>query len=529
MTRQPAPRHAPKPAESHPQKSPNLLPAGCEHPLRGCSQPAGTSTSIKRQASGALRRPAAKSPMPLRRPIAAYAGRTAGWLSRLTRRGGGTAVSGLVTSAIDPDFVPASLSQLHSTVTVTGTNGKTTTTAALCALARAAGQRIVTNPTGSNLERGLAAALLPHVGWTGQVRNASDLRAILELDEWAFAALAPTVRPRVAVFLNLFRDQLDRYGEVDNTAAAWQDAIDSLGPEATIVANADDPAVVAVTRSHRGPLLFFGADVDRGSTTPDAWADVRRCPICDGRLDWARVVYAHLGSYHCQACNFHRPDPDVRITDFRPRGLAGSSYRIVTPDADRQVDVRLPGLYNAYNLAAALTGARAAGIDTAAAISVLESFRPAFGRAETIQAPDAVITLLLVKNPTGANQTLDLLRSEPEPLDTLVLLNDGVADGEDVSWIWDVEFERLAPRRLSVGGRRAEDLALRMKYAGVAPAVDDVQVHPGIAPALDAAMEAGPTDQTRRLIVLATYTAMLDLRAVCVRRGWVDPYWQEAA
>lgn len=467
--------------------------------------------------------------MPVRRPLAALAGRTAGWLSRRTRRGGGTAVSGLVTSTLDPDFVPDTLRQLHSAVTVTGTNGKTTTTAALCALARAAGHRILTNPTGSNLERGLAAALLPHVTWNGHLRNAARVRAILELDEWAFAALAPTVRPRVAVFLNLFRDQLDRYGEVDRTAAAWQEAIDRLDPDATVVANADDPAVVAGTRHHRGSLLFFGADVRSEATEPDAWADVRRCPICDGRLDWDRVVYAHLGSYRCQSCNFHRPKPDIRITGFQPHGLAGSSYRIVTPDDDRKIDVRLPGLYNAYNLAAALSGARAAGISTPDGFSVLESFQPAFGRAEAIEAPGATITLLLVKNPTGANQTLDLLRSEPEPLDTLVLLNDGVADGEDVSWIWDVEFERLSPRRLFLGGRRAEDLALRLKYAGVAPAVDQPQVRPGVGPALDAALEAEPDSQARRLIVLATYTAMLDLRAICARRGWVDPYWQTAA
>ncbi|MDE2896881.1 MAG: MurT ligase domain-containing protein [Chloroflexota bacterium] len=466
--------------------------------------------------------------MPLRRPAAALAGRTAGWISRLTRRGGGTAVSGLVTSVLDPNFVPASLSQLHSTITVTGTNGKTTTTAALCSLARAAGQRVLTNPTGSNLERGLAAALLPHVGWNGQVREASQLRAILELDEWAFASLAPTIRPRVAVFLNLFRDQLDRYGEVDRTAAAWQDVIDSLDASATVVANADDPAVVAVARRHRGPLVFFGVDIATDATTPDAWADVRRCPVCDGRLDWNRVVYAHLGSYRCRSCDFHRPKPDVRITDFQPRGLAGSCYRLITPDSNRHVEVKLPGLYNAYNLAAAVTGVRAAGIETDDAGSVLETFQPAFGRAETILTPGGTIVLLLVKNPTGANQTLDLLRSEPDALDTLVLLNDGVADGEDVSWIWDVEFERLSPRRLVVGGRRAEDLALRLKYAGVAPAVDRTLVCPGVGPALDAALASEPGGQSRRLIVLATYTAMLDLRAVCTRRGWVDPYWRAA-
>jgi UDP-N-acetylmuramyl tripeptide synthase len=467
--------------------------------------------------------------MPLRRPLATLAGRTAGSLSRLTRRGGGTAVSGLITSTLDPAFVPDTLRQLHSTITVTGTNGKTTTTAALCALARAAGQPVLTNPTGSNLERGLAAALLPHVNWIGEIRNASNLRAVLELDEWAFASLAPTVRPRVALFLNLFRDQLDRYGEVDRTAAAWNDAIDHLDPDATVVANADDPAVVAVTRRHRGPVVFFGANVAGSSTTPDAWADVHRCPLCDGRLDWDRVVYAHLGSYRCRACNFHRPEPDVLISNYQPHGLSGSSFRLNTPDVDRHINVRLPGLYNAYNLAAALAGAGAAGIPIEGAHSILELFQPAFGRAETISAPGATITLLLVKNPAGANQTLDLLRSEPESLDTLLLLNDGVADGEDVSWIWDVEFERLAPRRLLVGGRRAEDLALRLKYAGVTPTADDMHVCPGIAPALDAALSAESGNDSRRLIVLATYTAMLDLRAICARRGWVDPYWRAAA
>ena len=201
---------------------------------------------------------------------------------------------------------------------------------------------------------------------------------------------------------------------------------------------------------------------------------------------------------------------------------------MITPDSDRKIEVKLPGLYNAYNLAAAVAGIKSAGIDTTNAQDTLKGFQPAFGRAESIAAPGATITLLLVKNPTGANQTLDLLRSEPEPLDTLVLLNDGVADGEDVSWIWDVEFERLAPRRLFVGGDRAEDLALRLKYAGVVPIVDQIQVRAGIEPPLDTALAAEPASEARRLIVLATYTAMLDLRAVCTRRGWVDPYWKAA-
>ncbi len=461
--------------------------------------------------------------MRARRSVAALAGRAAGWLSRRAGRGGGTAVSGLAAAWIDPTFVQECVRQIDGAVAVTGTNGKTTTTAALTALLRADGQRVITNPTGSNLERGLAAALLPHLGWTGQVREARGLRAVFELDEWAFASLAPSMQPRAAVFLNLFRDQLDRYGEVDRTAAVWAAAIDRLDANAVLAANADDPAVVAVARRHRGPQIYFGVDGVEGQSELDAWADVRRCPRCAGRLRWDVVVYAHLGHYACADCGFRRPQPTVAVDAYRPRGLDGATFRLVTPEGAQEITTQLPGLYNAYNLAAAAAGARAAGVDLQAAPHVLAALPPAFGRAETIRAGATTLILLLVKNPTGANQTLRLLRTEPEPLDTLVLLNDGVADGEDVSWIWDVDFELLRPSRLVVGGRRADDMALRVKYAGVQPGVGGVEVRPGIAPALDAALQTAP----RRLVVLTTYTAMLDVRGLCSNRGWVAPYWQE--
>ena len=233
------------PSHPSPQKPAKSRAAGPEPP-QGGSGPAGASTPNNRKPLAPATVPPQNRPCPSAAPSPPSPAAPPARSRASPGAAGGTAVSGLVTAALDPNFVPETLRQLHSTVTVTGTNGKTTTTAALCALARAAGQRVLTNPTGSNLERGLAAALLPHVGWNGQVRHASQLRAVLELDEWAFAALAPAIRPRVAVFLNLFRDQLDRYGEVDRTAAAWQEAIDRLDSDATVVANADDPAVVAV-------------------------------------------------------------------------------------------------------------------------------------------------------------------------------------------------------------------------------------------------------------------------------------------
>jgi UDP-N-acetylmuramyl tripeptide synthase len=292
-------------------------------------------------------------------------------------------------------------------------------------------------------------------------------------------------------------------------------------PATTLVVNADDPVLVAVARQHRGPVRYFG--IDGGPSRPglEDWADVRRCPICESRLVYQRVTFAHLGHYRCSAGDLERPEASVRATAVRPQGLAGLELRLEVGGWERSTRVPLPGLYNAYNVVAALAAAQAVGVAPATALHAVARAGPAFGRAETIPTPQAELVLLLVKNPAGANQTLGMLAGEPEPLDTLALLNDGIADGQDVSWIWDVDFEHLRTRRLTVGGRRAHDLALRLKYAGATPAVGETQVVPGIAGPLDAALATA----SGRLAVLTTYTAMLDLRAECARRGWTSPYW----
>lgn len=461
----------------------------------------------------------------VRRLAAVWAGRFVGWLSRLVRIGGGTAVSGLVSITIDPSFVVVNLRGLASSVAITGTNGKTTTTAVLSHLLETDGRAVLSNPTGSNLERGLAAAMLPRLTWDGRTRGFKDLHGVFEVDEAAFAALMPDSSPTIAVFLNLFRDQLDRYGEVDHTATAWASAVTQLDRRSTLVANADDPTIVAVARRHRGRVIFFGLDVDGLQATPDAWADAKRCPLCGGRLNWSRVVYAHLGCYTCSRCEFCRPAPDVRVTTFQSRGLKGSDFVVVTPELESRITTRLPGIYNAYNVAAAVAAGLAQGINLEGIARAVEMVDPAFGRAETIDTSQTEILLLLVKNPAGANQSLELLRPTVSSLDMLMLLNDGVADGQDVSWIWDVDFDGLAPRRIVVGGRRGQDLALRLKYAGVAPQRGILEVESDIEAALDVGLAGTP----RRLVILATYTAMLEVRKVCVRRGWVQPYWQDVA
>ena len=460
--------------------------------------------------------------MRARRPFAALAGRTAGRLSRLIGRGGGTAVSGLVASVIDPRFVRDSFRELASTVVVTGTNGKTTTTSLISGLCRAAGRRIMTNPTGSNLERGVAAAILPYMDWAANLRDPTELHAVLELDERAFIDFGPCLDPSVVVLLNLFRDQLDRYGEVNATAAGLAESMDQI-KGSTLVVNADDPALVSVARRHQGSVTFFGMDGWCGQDVPDVWADVRRCPECDGQLEWAWVVFAHLGDYRCDECGFCRPSPDVRVKAYKSRGLDGATYVLETPEVGHRVSIGLPGVYNAYNVAAAVSATRALALDTGAVSSVLRAAEPVFGRAERIDAGPTTIIVILVKNPSGANQAIDLLRSEASPLDVLLLLNDRVADGEDVSWIWDVEFDRLIANRITVGGARSEDLALRLKYAHGVKVENKLCVQNGVEAALNVALNTEP----QYLVVLPTYTAMLELRSICAHRGWVKPFWRD--
>ncbi len=434
-------------------------------------------------------------------------------------------MSGLVAQGISPQYVPDGLNSLARLVLISGTNGKTTTTALIAAALRAAGHEVWTNATGSNLERGIAAALVRRAAWHGGLGGARGAVGVFEVDEWALASLLPRLTPTLVVLLNLFRDQLDRYGEIDTTARAWREVIGGLPETATVVANADDPLVASVAQVHSGRVDWFGSDGLGAAATLDPWADVRGCPRCGELLTYEAVTFAHLGRYRCPTGDLDRPSPDVAIEAAEPRGVDGLDLTLAADAWRAGVETPLPGLYSAYNVAAAIAAARALGLAPAEALDAVAQTGPAFGRAETIPSPQGEVVLLLTKNPTSANQVLDLLAAEPEELDTLVLLNDGVADGEDVSWIWDVEFERLRPRRLTLGGRRALDLEVRLKYAGVKPSHGGVAVEPGIAEPLDQALSCADG----RLAVIATYTAMLAVRDVCVARGWTTPYWSSDA
>jgi UDP-N-acetylmuramyl tripeptide synthase len=438
---------------------------------------------------------------------------------------GATALPGLVTLAVDPDAIARlSVTLAHGAVCVSGTNGKTTTTRMLSDVVRTAGWQPVHNRSGSNLDRGIAAALLADATWGGELRG--DV-GVFEIDEASVPRMLGRLSPRVVVITNLFRDQLDRYFEIDALARRIGEAVAKLPEATTLVLNADDPIVAYLGSAHRGPLLTFGVDDPSvGGTVPQTISDATRCPRCKSPLRYSRVILAHVGDWRCDHCGLSRPRPDVSAaavhlgpneTRIRLGGSIGSAMDdVVLP---------LPGLYNAYNALAALAAARALDIALPTATRALASFKPAFGRLEIVEAEGRRLRLVLVKNPAGFNAAIGALLETDRHPRILGALNDRDADSRDVSWIWDADFEALAPRitHATVTGLRARDLALRLKYAGVPR--DRVTVVDGWVPAIRAAIDGTPVGD--ELVVLATYTAMLSVRDALSRLGFVGQFWED--
>jgi UDP-N-acetylmuramyl tripeptide synthase len=454
--------------------------------------------------------------LPLSAEVAAA--RAAARLSRLSGRGGGTTVPGKLLLKLDPRALERLAARLpEGAVLVSATNGKTTT-AKMAAEILAPRFALAHNTSGANLVSGVASTLL-------EARDA-DL-ALLEVDENALPGVAERVGPRALCLGNLFRDQLDRYGELEAIATRWRAAVAALPEDTVVVANADDPQVAELARG-RSHSLTFGIDDPAQSlpSLPHA-ADSKWCLVCGTAYEYAAVYVGHLGDYRCPNCGHARPPLDVAAREIELDGLESVSFELSAPAGRRRVRLPVPGLYNVYNaLAAASLGLTlAASLDEVAA--GLERFEPAFGRLERIAVGERRVLMLLIKNPAGANEAIRTLVSGGAPLHAVVALNDEIADGRDVSWIWDVDFEPLLDGLDTVvaTGERAAELALRFKYGGFDE--DRIEVVPELGRALDRGLELTPAGG--ELTVLPTYTAMLALRRIVGDRGHVRPYWEARA
>jgi lipid II isoglutaminyl synthase (glutamine-hydrolysing) len=453
--------------------------------------------------------------MSLRLAVETSLARALGGLSRAAGRGGGTTVPGKVLWKVDPGAVDALAVRLpHGVAVYSATNGKTTTMA-MAAEILGVEHRLAWNRAGANLLSGVASAL---VGARG-----ADL-GLFEVDEGALPEALARTRPRVVALGNLFRDQLDRYGELELVAERWRAAVADLPADTTIVVNADD-AVVADLADGRSHVLRFGLD-DPRQARPGLQhaADSKYCLRCGAPYEFAAAYVGHLGDYRCPNCGHARPALDVVARDIELRGLESSRFRLVTGAGDADVEVGLPGLYNVYNAVAAGALALATGASLANVRAGLERFSAAFGRFERIPAGGTSIVLLLIKNPAGANEVVRTLETGVPPV-VVIALNDAIADGQDVSWIWDVDFEPLLEHAgvVIVTGERAAELGLRMVYGGLPG--EQLEVIHSLDRALDRGLEL--VEAGTDLVVLPTYTAMLALRGILAQRGLVRPYWEE--
>jgi len=448
------------------------------------------------------------------------AAKAVGSLVRAAGRGGGTSLPGKVLTRLEPHAIGLLAQRLtHGSAVISATNGKTTTAAMTAAILERSGETLVHNRAGANMAGGVASALAAAARRGG--RELSGELGLFEVDEFWLAPVVEELEPRALLLGNLFRDQLDRYGELEIIADRWAAVVAAHGDRSALVLCADDPLVADLGRAHEP--LYFGVDDDSLAYAElQHAADSKHCRRCGHPYVYEAIYLAHLGRYRCPSCGSRRPDPAVVARAVELRGIHSAAFTLATPAGSARVELPLPGLYNVYNALGAAALGLSLGASLAAVVAGLEAVAPAFGRAETVELAGRPASILLVKNPAGANEVLRTLALEGGELDLLGILNDRTADGRDVSWVWDADWELLAGsvRRMTCAGTRAAELALRMKYAGADPA----RLH--VVPDLEAALDDAVAGGTGPLYVLPTYTALLELRDLLARRGDVRGHWR---
>jgi UDP-N-acetylmuramyl tripeptide synthase len=468
------------------------------------------------------RRPAgAKHSPSFRTVLALAAGKTAARATRLVGRGGGTAITGMVARKVDPRILDK-LVRVPGVpvVAITGSNGKTTTARFTAALLRGEGITVCHNSAGANLVQGVTSLAVSYADMRGRL---PDGVLVVEVDEGALPRVAPETLPRALLVTDLFRDQLDRFGEIYAVADAIESVATALPPDAALIVNADDPMVATMAEKREGKRVTFGLSIKRSTDQITRAADTIRCPRCQADLKYRHVYLSHMGDYSCPACGFARPKLDVAVTALEVAGLDRTRCEIQTPTGRIHLEIPQSGVHIAYDAAGAIAIMVGLGLSLEHAAESMASVGPAFGRLETIDAGGKTVILAFAKNPTSYNTTLRALATEGEPHYLLIAASNTLVDGEDFGWLWDVDFESMAPRieRVVVSGTRADELANRLHYAGVASG--KVRVVEDRVPALTEALALLPAGE--RLVVLSGYTPLIELRNEMRRRGWTGRYW----
>ena len=434
---------------------------------------------------------------------------------------GGTDMPGRIALKICPDLL-GRLAKDVTTVIVTGTNGKTTTSRMIEQAMVDSGISFFANKTGANLLSGVTAEFAAHSGtFSGKCRYPY---ALIEADEAAFKAISTFVDAKTVVVTNVFRDQLDRYGEVTHTLDNIRIGI-SHSPNAVLCLNADDSLSASLGQEFKNQVIYYGVDTPIYSARVQEVSDAPYCIHCKHEYVYDYVTYGHLGGYRCPHCGYGRPEPAASVSKVISSDAEQSQVEFTLDGETYPAVINLPGGYNIYNACATMAAGKAMGLQAGTVAESLSRFQCGFGRMEKFDIDGTAVRMILIKNPAGCNQVLNFLTNSTTPAVFVTCLNDRAADGKDISWIWDVDFERLLGmgdmlKEIYVSGVRADDMALRFKYAGIPMEKIHVEKDYG-------KLMAAVTAQDAPVYVMPTYTAMLDLRDKISKTYGFKEYWEE--
>lgn len=442
--------------------------------------------------------------------LAVIAGKLSAKAIRMAGAGLGSNLPGRVSRAVSPTVLSNLARQARKgVVAVSGTNGKSTTSGFVSSILRAAGNRIAHNRQGANLVPGITASLIDAASWNGKL----DVDyCLFETDEAALPLVAKEVRIGTILVTNLFRDQLDRFGELDTTASLINKGI-AVNSSAAVL-NADDPNVAQLAPESK--RTYYGVQsVSEGVASSEVVSELSYCAKCGSEYSYTQVFYGQLGHYVCNACGFARPAPSIYARNVRVHAT-GSNFEIVHDGGKFDVDVKLPGLFNVYNALGAAALGLALGLPEQAIREGIEEYTTLFGRSERWRIRGKTALIQLIKNPAGASQAVRAAVNDPNAR-ILVAINDNYADGRDVSWLWDAEFEVMSAhtKPIWVSGVRCYDMAVRLKYCGIPQ--ENIRVIGELEQALTTALSE--TSEAETLWILPTYTCLLELQRIAKNMG----------
>lgn len=417
-------------------------------------------------------------------PIATFA-QLVSKVSRKLNLGNGSTWPGHLALLIKPTIVVDILKKSQTEVIlVVGTNGKTTTATMLTTILRENGKKVIQNTSGANLLNGVASTILLNTNPTGKL---SADYAVFEVDENNVPIVLEHVTPKIIIALDLFRDQLDRYGELDSIAKKWNTAFQNLSNQTTLILNADDPLIAYLAKDVKAKVAYFGlSDKEKGQKIMQHAADSLYCPNCGHKLVYEKQYFSHLGIWHCRNCGVRHPKPEII-----------------------EYESPLPGVYNTYNTYAAVLTAQTLGVSEKVILEALKKVVPAFGRQEKLTYQNKNIQIFLSKNPVSMNESMQTI-ADLGAKNVLLILNDRIPDGRDISWIWDIDVEQFKTqlKHVTVSGDRVYDMALRLAYGEYKNVIAEPHLYQAIKKALE------QIHDNKTLFILPTYSAMLEVRKI---------------